>query len=889
MTDRLAPALAHSRYLQRLFVLRPELHAQTLAQLEQPFLRAEMAAMLNSKGSEAELRLQLRRLRQAVMARLIGRELAGLCNLNEEMQTVSDLAEVAIAAALAFASQPHERYGLPIGDDSGTVQQLIVVGMGKLGGRELNVSSDIDLIFIYPEDGQSNGAKLQSNHEWFTRVGRQIISLLNDADANGFVFRVDMRLRPYGDAGALVSSFAALENYLITQGREWERYAWIKGRALSGDAAGLAELVMPFVFRKYLDYGAYASMRDLHAQIRREVARRELADNIKLGPGGIREIEFIAQVHQLIRGGRHKQLQIRPTQAVLAKLETMALLESSTVCNLDSAYIFLRNLEHRLQYLDDAQTQMLPSNDEDRLRIACSMGFADWASFRCALDGHRQRVASHFEQVFALPEAEASINHPLTALWQEIADNERASQQLAKLGFTAAAEAQRQLAEIAGSSRYQHLPDKSRRRIDSLIPPLIEVAASFANRDATLARILHFLETISRRESYLALLAEHPQTLRRLASLLSASPWVSQYLNRHPILLDELLDARLLYSRPDWPRLAEQLQRELAGHGGDIEAQMDILRHFQHIQVFRLLAQDLAGSLPLTELSDHLSALADLVLTATLQRVWAEMPKKHRPDARFAIIAYGKLGGKELGYASDLDLIFLYDDDHPDAPERYATIARRIGNWLTALTPAGQLYDVDLRLRPNGEAGLLVSSIAAFEQYQTQSAWVWEHQALTRARFITGHAPIGARFDRVRADVLTRNRDRSALRDEVLAMRQRIQDSHPPRPGDVKYLRGGIVDVEFIVQFLILAEAASCPALLSNRGNIALLAIAAEHNLFSPPLAARCRDAYREFRRLQHLSRLHDAPLSDEEQASLQPALAAVRELWLQVFGISIG
>lgn len=887
MSEQLSAALFHSRYLQRIFSFRPELQAETEAALEQPYTREAMLSLLQLEqcSDEEALRLKLRRLRQSVMARLISRELTGRCTLNEEMETVSTLAEVAVEACLQFLPSLEPRYGQPIGEDSGAIQELIVVGMGKLGGRELNASSDIDLIFVYPEDGETNGERRISNHEYFTRIGRKLISLINDADANGFVFRVDMRLRPYGDSGPLVSSFASLENYLLTQGREWERYAWIKGRAMSGDSAGLAQLVTPFVYRKYLDYGAYASMRDLHAQIRREVARKDMADNIKLGPGGIREIEFIAQVHQLIRGGRNRQLQIRPTQKVLREVETMGLMEPRTIQELDEAYVFLRNLEHRLQYLDDAQTQMLPASSDDQHRIAISMGFADWDSFRKVLDSHRTRVAGHFEQVFSLPDENAQVTHPLTSLWLDIVDNTQACARLAELGYQQAEETQRQLLGLAQSNRYQHLPDKSRRRIDSLIPPLLEVAASFENADATLGRILNFLETISRRESYLALLAEHPQTLRRLASLMSTSPWVSQYLNRHPILLDELLDARLLYSAPDWARLGAQLEADLEHHAGDVEAQMDLLRHFQHIQVFRLVAQDIAGSLALTTLSDHLSALADLVLQVTLKRIWAELPKKHREEHRFAIIGYGKLGGKELGYASDLDIIFLYDDDHPDAPERYAVLARRLGNWLTALTPAGQLYEIDLRLRPNGDSGLLVSSTEAFDHYQKKEAWVWEHQALTRARFVAGHPDVATLFDKIRADVLTTPRDLDTLKTEVLSMRARIQESHPPRAGDVKYLRGGIVDVEFLVQYLILAHAAHCPSLLANSGNIALLRTAAASGLIPKELAEASAEAYREFRRLQHVTRLHDAPLTNNELSPLETALKAVRELWQTVFG----
>ncbi|HSC81849.1 MAG TPA: bifunctional [glutamate--ammonia ligase]-adenylyl-L-tyrosine phosphorylase/[glutamate--ammonia-ligase] adenylyltransferase [Chitinolyticbacter sp.] len=881
----LAPALAHSRYLERLFQRAPELAVSTTTQCDTPLLADEMRAWLAAPAEdEAGFMRQLRQLRQTVMARLIARELTGRSDLAEAVACVSDLAEVTVDAALAWCVAHETRYGQPIGTDSGAPQSLIVVGMGKLGGRELNVSSDIDLIFVYDEDGETDGARRVSNQEYFSVIGKRLIKLLADVTEDGFVFRVDMRLRPFGDSGALVSSFAALENYLLTQGREWERYAWIKGRALTGDAAGLSQLITPFVYRKYLDYGAYASMRELHSQIRREVARRDMADNIKLGPGGIREIEFIAQVFQLIRGGRVKPLQERSTRVTLAELARLGLLPDDAVVELQSAYVFLRNLEHRLMYIDDAQTQNLPGNPDDQQRIATSMGQPDWPAFCVALDAHRSAVTRHFEQVFVLPDGQDQ-NHPHAALWQQAEHSDGTMQGLTGLGYADAADIQRRLAAFRSGSRYQQLNIRSKQRVDAILPPLIEVAASYPNPDATLTRILDLLEAIGRRESYLALLAEHPQTLQRLASLYSASPWVSEYLTRHPILLDELLDPRLLYQLPDWPALGQTLRTELAALGDDVEAKMDALRHFQHTQVFRLVAQDIAGHLTLETLSDHLSDLADLILSCTIEHAWQELARKHSEQSHFAVIGYGKLGGKELGYASDLDLVFVYDDPHPDTADNYARLAKKIVNWLNAPTSAGTLYDIDLRLRPNGSSGLLVSTLDAFEAYQGESAWVWEHQALTRARFVAGDARIGQSFDAVRGAILRRPRDLAALRDEVIKMRNRMLETHPARVADVKYCRGGIVDVEFIVQYLVLGHAHEFPDLTANRGNIALLATAAGHGLIDAGLAELARNTYRELRRLQHRSRLSGTPLQPEALAPLADGLAAVRTLWQQLFG----
>ncbi|MCX7206417.1 MAG: bifunctional [glutamate--ammonia ligase]-adenylyl-L-tyrosine phosphorylase/[glutamate--ammonia-ligase] adenylyltransferase [Proteobacteria bacterium] len=884
----LAPALAHSRYLQQLLFRHADLAQETREQLAQPYTRANMEAQLSAifELDDQALKRRLRQLRQAVMARLISRELAGLSDLTEVMHTISDLAEVTLAAALAWVSQPDARYGQPIGEESGQVQELIIVGMGKLGGRELNVSSDIDLIFIFPEDGQTTGPRKISNSEYFALIGKRLISLIGEITDEGFVFRVDMRLRPFGDVGPLACSFAALEGYLLTQGREWERYAWIKARALCGDEAGLMQMVTPFVYRKYLDYGAYQSMRELHSQIRREVARKDKIDNIKLGPGGIREIEFIGQVFQLIRGGRNKILQQRPTQAILDELAQQGTLTHAAVAELQEAYSFLRNTEHRLMYLDDAQTQMLPLNADDQARIALSMGFSDWAQFTEQLTLYRGRVNQHFEHVFVLPPDEGE-DHPQAAIWLSAQDGD--STDLAALGFENPNEINRRLSSMQSSSRYQQMPDRCRKRIDSILPPLIEVAASFHNPDATFTRILDLLEAISRRESYLALLAEHPRTLKRLASLYSASPWVSQYLTRHPILLDELLDFRLLEELPDWPKLGKILRQELKDLEDDTEAKMDCLRHFQHAQVFRLVCQDLDGLLVLETVSDHLSDLADLMLTVTLEQVWQELPNTHRANPQFAVIGYGKLGGKELGFASDLDIVYLFNDDHPNATEVYAKYAKRIVNWLTALTPAGHLYDIDLRLRPNGTSGLLVSSIGTFAQYQRESAWVWEHQALTRARYCAGDRVVGNAFEAIREDILRTPRDLAKLRDEVRTMRKRMLETHPARAEDVKHVRGGIVDIEFIMQYLILAHAKEHPAFCLNSGNIALLATAAQLGLIPKDAALLAANGYRELRRLQHSSRLNGTELTPKMLIPIQAQLAAVKLLWETLFEEELG
>lgn len=892
LTDEaiISRARALSPFFCRTVDANPALLPEFLFALHRPFTVTEMRAMLNGEqvDNEAQLKQILRRLRRLFMLRLIARDLGGLADLDEVTAACSDLAEVTIGFALErLDGWQRQVYGTPIGQHSGMPQKLIVVGMGKLGGRELNVSSDIDLIFAFEEDGETNGSRRLSNQEYFTLLGKKLIAAIGEVTGDGFVFRVDMRLRPYGESGPLVGSLAMLEQYYQQQGREWERYAWIKSRVITGPAEQLEALLRPFIYRKYLDYGALAAMRELKAQIMREVHRREQHDNIKLGPGGIREIEFIAQVFQLIRGGNDRALQIRPTRQVLALLAKEELLPAATVAALDAAYVFLRNLEHRLQYLNDTQTQLLPGDEANRQRVAQAMGYADWEAFMAQLKHHRETVERQFVEVFSFKEADQPPPHPLASVWQGMIDNAEAEALLVQHGYTDAGAVLHRLRALSNSGRYRHMPEASRSRFDALIPQILHLAAGFANADATLARLLELLESICRRASYLSLLNEYPQSLSMVARLVSASPWLAQHLTQHPILLDELLDTRTLYALPDFTALRQELGRQLADNAGDIERQMDIMRHFKHAQAFRFAAQDLAGTLALETLSDYLSALADLILEAVLDAVWPTIRERHRQQPRFAIIGYGKLGGKELGYASDLDLIFLYDDDAPQAGEVYARYAQRINAWLNSLTPAGQLYETDLRLRPDGASGLLVSPIAAFAEYQARKAWTWEHQALTRARFCAGDADIGAHFEVIREQTLRQPRDLAKLRDEVLAMRQKMREAHPNQSDsfDLKHDPGGIVDVEFIVQYLVLGHASRYPALTANIGNIALLRLVGELGLVPDELAACVAQAYRDYRREQHAQRLQGLTKTRVPPLSFAPQIAAVRQLWQQVFG----
>ena len=822
--------IASSRYAARLLAARPELAAELVDPAA--FSRDEMAHALAGAqhDDEASLKRRLRHLRQRVVLRVMARDLSRRANLDEVCGAMSDLAELEISTALRWLG----------------AEGLVVVGMGKLGGRELNVSSDIDLVFLYP------GALDQQ--ERYETAGRKLIRLLAELTEDGFAFRVDMRLRPFGDSGPLACSFDSLETYLIAHGREWERYAWLKARPLTGSHhAELMKIVQPFVFRKYLDYATLGAMRRLHAEVRREVARRELAEHVKLGPGGIREIEFVAQALQLVRGGRDPALTVRPTLEALSVLSKKNLLPEQAARELSDAYVFLRDVEHRLQYLDDAQRHDLPREQEDRARLAKMTGFASWEAFSARLQSVRDAVSRHFESVFAErdPEAAPWPEHP-------------------------------RLDALRSSQRYAALPADSRRRLDALVPALAKASAATADPQATLARGVDLVEAIASRAAYLALLAENPDALERVTRIIGASSWAAEFVTRHPLLLDELLDDRLLYAPPDLDAFARELRSRLAAHQGDTERRMNLLREMHQAQVFRLLAQDLAGLLSVERLADHLSALADLVLAISLEQVWSELRGRHLEGApRFAVISYGKLGGKELGYASDLDIIFLYDDAHEQAPETYARLAQRFNHWLTSRTSAGVLFDTDLRLRPSGAAGLLVSPIEAFARYQEHDAWVWEHQALSRARYSAGDQRVGQIFESIRERILRRSRKPAPLAKEILAMRERMHAAHPNKSGlfDIKHDAGGMIDIEFTVQYLVLARAHEFPSLAKNLGNIALLGMAAELGLLPKELAERSRVAYREYRRVQHALRLNGARYARVPHAQVAAHVAAVREL----------
>ena len=915
----------HSNYARRWLSAKPEWrgwlqsvgpHAITLEGI-QGLLEPCKFDSLTAGQDEAQFMADLRLARQRLMLWLAFRDLNGLADLKEVTHSLSHFAEFAVHHALTFIHQDlQSRFGIPWSESTQSEMPLMVVGMGKLGGLELNLSSDIDLIFLYEHEGETrDGPKSLSHHEWFTRMGKRLIKLLSEHDANGFVFRVDMRLRPNGDSGPLVCSLDMLEEYLLVQGREWERYAWIKGRLIAPlpgtkDHAhcekSLEQLIRPFVYRRHLDYGVIASIRDLHAQIQREAEKRSAghqgrSHDIKLGRGGIREIEFLAQMFQLMRGGTDPRFRVRPTLQVLDLIRQRGILPAEDVAHLEGAYEFLRRLEHRIQVWDDQQTHYLPDQADIRERLAISMGCKDEASFLGVLQAHQNNVARLFEKAFLLDDETRLDLAPLEDTW--LPDAQIFPQSLARWN-----------AWIA-STKAKQLPEKSRLIFDNLVrsaaDALMSKRGATEDIDKTLSRFFDLLEAIARRSAYLSILAEYPGALSNVLSLLQSSQWGAQYLISHPHLLDYLLNPnmeRALIDHPEdyWREVKANLDMRLddvMADGDGSEQAMDILRVTHHTETFITLLADLGigveQALSVEKVSDHLSALADLILQATFERVWSlvakkfDLPKNLAPT--FAIIAYGKLGGKELGYASDLDLVFLYQATENDyeAQEIYALLAKRMINWLTAFTSTGSLFEIDTRLRPNGSAGFLVTNVDAFKKYQMRegdnAAWVWEHQALTRARFVAGNVLVGNLFDAVRQEVLSQQRDIDHLRNEIVEMRRKVHEGHPNPTNDfdLKHDAGGMVDIEFIVQFLVLAYSHQHPQLIGNLGNIALLRIAAEVGLIEADIAKAVGDAYRLLRARQHRLRLDGAEktrihLSNE--SDLLVARDNVSLLWKRVF-----
>ena len=904
---------AYSRVVQRL----RRRYAQELSLLSAgaptpAHLQACFSQLANTHAPAVALRI----LRQLVFERLVVMDCCEQADLSVITHAMTDLAEFSLDIAFSEAQrQLAERHGTPqlVGDEQAL---LWIVGMGKLGARELNVSSDIDLIYVYDEDGETTGAVDASgvatgtgrisHQEYFAKIVKAMQAMIGEVTEHGCVFRVDLALRPNGNSGPVVISRQALEEYFLVQGREWERFAWLKSRVVAprhamSKASGLRDTVLPFVFRRYLDYRVFDALRGLHQQIRdhaatRHAGRPERANDIKLSRGGIREIEFTVQLLQVVRGGQFPELRTRATCDALHRLQNANVMTAETTKALEKAYVFLRQVEHRIQYLDDQQTHALPTNAEDLEWIAQTIGMADVATFLAQLQSHRDKVAFEFERLLGSPE---NKDEDASTSGQSDASTQTAS-------------------ATAGTffdlpSLLPHLQEKLRERVSAWV----DLPAVRGMREDALQRLLKLLQRTQqwlqdsriseeaalrwcdwitpmlRRDSHIALLAERPRVHEQLVQLLGLARWPARYLMRHPGVIDELATDAMLAERFDAvafdKELSLRLQALMSTHEDDEESLLNVLRRAHHAEVFRTLARDVQGRLTVEQVADDLSALADAVLHIASRWVWQRLKLRHRDTPQIAVLAYGKLGGKELGYGSDLDIVFVYDDDHEQAGEIYATHVRKLIHWLSVKTSEGDLYEIDTALRPNGNSGLLVTSLEAFTDYQTQrgsnTAWTWEHQAMTRARSCIGEPGLRERLETVRVDVINAPRNHSSLKDEIIAMRNKLSAARPVKPDvfDVKHSAGGMVDVEFVVQYLVLAFARAHPELLANVGNIQLLERCELAGLLPAGVGIAAGNAYRALRKVQHQARL-DELATQIPLTEAYPWRENVLVLWRAVF-----
>ncbi len=862
---------------------------------------------------------RLRLFRNREMVRIAIRDLAGLADLDATLKDLSALADLCVRQALENLYQDQIRqWGTPT-DADGAAQRLVVLGMGKLGAHELNFSSDIDLIFAYPRDGQTIGAgKSTSNEAFFTRLCRKLMQLLSAKTAEGFVFRVDARLRPFGDAGPLALSFDRMEAYYQTHGREWERYALIKARIVAGDAEAGSRLLSrlrPFVYRRYLDYNAFESLRDMKQRIAMEVKSKGLQTNIKLGAGGIREIEFFGQIFQLIRGGVEPDLQQRGIRQILHHLVARHYIPQQTGADLTRAYDMLRRVENRLQAYQDRQTHDLPEKEPERRRLANAMGYSRWTEFADRLEAHRRSVHRHFNALLSDEQErhEGSPAHPkesiegLRAIWQNVVDQATALELLASFGYTDPQKALDLIGDLSNENALRPMSPVGRERLAKLMPNLLQAAGNAGRPQLVLSRLFDLIKSICRRTAYLSLLCEYPTALTHLVRLSEASPWIAALLSRHPVLLDELLDPRTLYRPPLRKELALELRTRLDRvEADDLEHQLEVIRIFKQINVLRVAASDITNILPLMKVSDHLSDIAETVLNGVVDLSWHHLEAKHgRPSCRlpdcdcsqgFAVVAYGKLGGLELGYRSDLDLVFLHAAEpgqtqggpHPiDNTQFFARLGQRVLHFLTTPTAAGVLYEADMRLRPSGDSGMLVSHIEGFRTYQLEDAWTWEHQALIRARAIAGDNALCRRFEQIRIEVLTQPRDAGRLKAEVADMREKLRRAQNPVPHerfDIKQGSGGIVDIEFLVQFLILNHAHQLADLARWTDNVRLLQALSTHHVIDADTAFGLRRAYLILRATAHRLNLKEesAQIEDDRFLGLR---SLVQQCWRQFLG----
>jgi len=861
-----------------------------------------------------EAKSQFRQSRHRALLRILWREIFGLADLDETLGKLSALADSMLDAATRFAERSLQpRYGF-VRDNAGQKVPLVILGMGKLGGRELNFSSDIDLIFLYTDNGETDGVRTVSAQEYFGRLSRLIIALIDEVTVDGFVFRVDTRLRPFGDSGPPVVSLAALESYLLQHGRDWERYAYVKARVVGPQPSPEVlddlhtNLITPFVYRRYLDYGVFESLREMHAMIAAEVKRRELNDNVKLGPGGIREAEFIVQSFQLVRGGSEAALQGRELQTVLPKLVGSRGLSSDGARRLLEGYRFLRRLENFVQAIRDQQTHDLPGNPVDRARLCLAMGYVDWASLRADLDTHRTAISEEFDRVaFRDQSDETPLRQQLARAWDANAGAEQWEESLQRARPGNAAELAAQIVVFANAAATRQIDSIAADRLRRFMPELIMEIIAADGPLSALTRTLGVVERILRRSAYLALLNENRIAMKRLVDLCGRSQYIADQIALYPVLLDELLDPRIYSASVTKSDLSSELKQRLAAvSSSDSEARMQLIVQYQRATMFRIAVADFNGSLPIMKVSDGLTWLAETVLDETLRVAWQDLTARHgvpcyvvdgvRHEAGFGIVGYGKLGGLELSYGSDLDIVFLHDShgtsrmtdsERPlDNTMFFARLVRRLVLFLTTQTGSGELYDIDTRLRPDGHKGLLVTSTDAFERYQEDNAWTWEHQALLRARPVAGSTTVAKEFERIRKDTLTNRVKRASLRDDVIAMRRKMRkelDRSNDLHFDLKHGAGGIGDIEFLVQYLVLKFAKAHPDVIFYSDNIRQIDALIEAGCLQQAVGDRLQDCYRHYRLRQHHLVLDDRPAlaGAEEFREEREFVAGIWGQWL--------
>lgn len=858
---------------------------------------------LDGVSDENTLMRELRLFRRKMMVRIAWAQALSLLSTEESLQQLSQLAETLIVAARdwLYAACCRE-WGTP-SNARGEAQPLLILGMGKLGGGELNFSSDIDLIFAWPEHGATQGGRRElDNAQFFTRMGQRLIKVLDQPTADGFVYRVDMRLRPFGDSGPLVLSFAALEDYYQEQGRDWERYAMVKAKVM-GDSSGayaseLRAMLRPFVFRRYIDFSVIQSLRGMKGMIAREVRRRGLIDNIKLGAGGIREIEFIVQVFQLIRGGREPSLQGRGLLSTLEAIEVLHLLPEGDAGRLRDAYLFLRRLENLLQSINDEQTQTLPEEPLNRARLAWGMGFSDWAALYTRLDEKMAAVRRIFNALIGdeeEPSAEEQLSGQWRELWQDALQEEEAAPVLAHLSEDERRRVTAEIADFRKEVDRRTLGARGRQVLDSLMPHLLSEVCSRTDASLPLARILPLLAGIATRTTYLELLSEFPAALKHLIRLCAASPMIASQLARYPLLLDELLDPNTLYQPTATDAYRDELRQYLLRvPEEDEEQQLEALRQFKQAQLLRVAAADIAGTLPVMKVSDHLTWLAEAMIDAVVQQAWhhtvARFGKPRHlngsEERGFAVIGYGKLGGWELGYSSDLDLVFLHDCPAEvmtdgareiDGRQFYLRLVQRIIHLFSTRTSSGILYEVDARLRPSGAAGMLITTVEGFDDYQRNEAWTWEHQALVRARVVYGDTRLQSQFETVRRAILTLAREGEKLQTEVREMREKMRahtGGKHRESFDIKSDAGGITDIEFITQYLVLRYAHDKPKLTRWSDNVRILELLVQNDIMDDDEALALSGAYTTLR-----DALHHLALQEEPGRVPQAAFGTEREL----------